>query len=52
LGILDLRPELLRHMVAKGFTVLGYGTDVAVLRSAYASGLAALRALDQTGRQP
>jgi 2-keto-3-deoxy-L-rhamnonate aldolase RhmA len=51
LGILDLRPELLRHMVAKGFTVLGYGTDVAVLRSAYAAGLAALRALDQTGRQ-
>lgn len=45
LGILDTRPEFLRSMSDIGFRILGYGTDVAALRSGYAKGLAELRAL-------
>ena len=45
LGSLDANPEFVGKMAARGFTALGYGSDVAALRSAYTSGLKALKAL-------
>lgn len=45
LGSLDRNPEFVGKMAARGFTALGYGSDVAALRSAYTAGLEALKAL-------
>lgn len=45
LGVLDTRPALLRRVVEAGFTILGYGSDLAALRAGYTAGLAELRAL-------
>jgi 2-keto-3-deoxy-L-rhamnonate aldolase RhmA len=45
LGSLDANPEFVGKMAARGFTALGYGSDVAVLRSGFAAGLKAIRDL-------
>jgi 2-keto-3-deoxy-L-rhamnonate aldolase RhmA len=45
LGGLDGNLAYLAKLRAKGFKVLGYGMDVAVLREAWAQGLAGLKAL-------
>jgi 2-dehydro-3-deoxyglucarate aldolase len=43
---LDGSLDFLRAQAARGYRLLGYGQDIAVLRGAYAQGLTALRALD------
>ena len=43
LATLDGNPDLLRTMVGKGFSVLGYANDVAVLRAGFTAGLELLR---------
>ena len=43
-GFMDADVDMVRSMMAKGFRTIGYGTDVALLQSAYRSGLAQLRA--------
>lgn len=42
-GFMDGDLEFVRSMMARGYRAIGYGTDVALMRSAYRSGLTALK---------
>jgi 2-dehydro-3-deoxyglucarate aldolase/4-hydroxy-2-oxoheptanedioate aldolase len=51
LGLLDARPELLRHVAGKGFRILGYANDVTALRRGLSRGLEEVRAAFD-GKEP
>ena len=42
-GTLDANPAYVRAQMARGYRVLGHGTDVAAMRSGFLQGFAALR---------